>query len=61
VAEKGTEALAAAQMPMMMKSSTPILMAADHPFLWAIRDNKTGALVFLGVIVDPGDAPRIGR
>jgi WD40 repeat protein len=28
-------------------------MIVDHPFLCAIRDDVTGALLFLGAIVDP--------
>jgi serpin B len=65
VNETGTEAAAITAVPMMMGKSMmpagPFTMVVDHPFVCAIRDNKTGALVFLGAIVDPGNAPRIGR
>ena len=33
---------------------TPVpLFRADHPFLFAIRDQKSGAVLFLGHIADP--------
>lgn len=60
VNEEGTEA-AAATAVAMMAMSTPFLrkpppipvFRADHPFLIAIRDRRSGAILFLGRIVDP--------
>ena len=28
-------------------------MTMDHPFLYAIRDDLTGELLFLGILVNP--------
>lgn len=52
--EKGTEAAAATAVVMSGESSGPELhFRADHPFLLLIRDRKTGAILFLGRIVEP--------
>jgi len=58
VDEEGTTA-AAATVVKMSKSihHGPHLafeMLVDHPFFCAIRDDKTGAVLFLGTIVNPG-------
>ena len=31
----------------------PFQFIVDHPFLAAIQENRTGALLFLGAILDP--------
>ncbi len=55
VDEEGAEAAGVTSM----KASTfgivvdGFKMTMDHPFFCAIRDDKTGALLFMGVIVDP--------
>jgi serpin B len=54
VNEKGTEA--AAVTSAMMAVSGPAFtfdFIADRPFLFAIRDDETGALLFLGTVYDP--------
>ena len=60
VNEKGTEAAAATAIVMRataMRASfpepPPIVFRADHPFLFLIRDTKTGAILFLGRVTDP--------
>ena len=52
VNEEGTEA-AAATIVEMMKSSLPQRMVVDRPFFCAIRDNETGAILFMGSIFNP--------
>lgn len=57
VDEKGTEAAAAtaisARAGSAPPSNEPIPFAVDRPFLFAIRDTQSGALLFLGHVVDP--------
>lgn len=59
VNEEGTEAAAAtavAVMAMAMRPPEPPpvpIFRADHPFVFGIRDQKSGAILFLGRIVDP--------
>jgi len=58
VDEKGTEA-AAATGAVMMATAVPAPMAtftADHPFLFLIRDHRSGAVLFIGRVWDPGAA-----
>jgi len=58
VAEKGTEAAAATAVIMKRGGvrpggETPIEFTADRPFLFAIRHNRTGSVLFLGRLADP--------
>jgi serpin B len=58
VDEKGTEAAAATAVVMqragaMPDPQRPQEFRADHPFLFLIRDLKTGGVLFLGRVVDP--------
>jgi serpin B len=56
VNEQGTEAAAVTSIGMMRATFAPrrtFSMVVDRPFFCAIRDNQTGALLFLGAIVDP--------
>ena len=57
VDEKGTEAAAATALGMRAGAAPPtdepIPFVADHPFVYVIRDTKTGAILFLGRVVDP--------
>jgi serpin B len=55
VNEEGTEAAAATGVAVAAKSkpAPPPVFRADHPFLFLIRDQKTGAILFLGRILDP--------
>lgn len=52
VAEWGTEAAGATSVEVGVTSMPPSVVV-DRPFLLAIRDDKTGTVLFLGQIVDP--------
>jgi serine protease inhibitor len=54
VNEVGTEA-AASTAVMMDRVSAPLpaTFRADHPFVYLIRDNRTGSILFLGRVVNP--------
>ena len=57
VDEEGTEAAAATaavMVPAMEPREMPIELRVDHPFIFLIRDIKTGAVLFVGRVVDPG-------
>ena len=55
VDEHGTEATAATAEPIELSADgeTPAVFRADHPFLFLIRDNRTGSILFLGRVVNP--------
>ena len=55
VNEEGTEAAAATAVVARMTAvaEPPPVFRADHPFLFLIRDTKTGAILFFGRILDP--------
>lgn len=54
VNEEGTEAAAATVAVRVLGGSLRVrTFRADHPFLFVIRDNATGSILFLGRILDP--------
>jgi serpin B len=58
VDEEGTEAAAATGVVMTQSLAMPMqqpipVFRADHPFLFLIRDNETGSILFLGRVMDP--------
>jgi serpin B len=61
VDENGTEAAAATAVVMEMATAMPsqyappppIIFTADHPFLFLIRENASGAILFMGRVTDP--------
>ncbi len=60
VNEQGTEAAAATSIIIRATAARvpfpeppPIVFRADHPFLFMIRDTRTGAILFLGRVADP--------
>jgi serpin B len=55
VNEEGTEAAAATGVAMRLTASfgpSPVFRA-DHPFVFLIRDTRSGSILFLGRVVDP--------
>jgi serpin B len=58
VTEEGTEAAAATAVSMVAGAARHApeemqLFHVDHPFLFAILDDASGAILFQGRIVDP--------
>jgi serpin B len=59
VAEEGTEAAAATAVVMRKamsippKRQEPVPFIVDHPFLFFVVDDASGAILFQGRIVDP--------
>jgi len=55
VNEEGTEAAAATGITIGATSIGPRqpVFRADHPFLFLIRDNQTGSILFLGRVMNP--------
>jgi serpin B len=58
VNEEGTEAAAATGAAVALVSAAPVKpkpfqMIVDRPFLFAIEDSTTGAILFIGIVVDP--------
>jgi serpin B len=57
VSEKGTEAAAATGITMrataMRMPEPPVVFKADHPFLFLIRDTRSGAVLFIGRLMNP--------
>jgi serpin B len=58
VNEEGSEAAAASAVIMTEKGGAdrkeePVEFTADHPFLFLIRDNRTGCILFLGRLSNP--------
>jgi serpin B len=54
VDEEGTEAAAATHVSShVMASPKFVIFRADHPFIYLIRDNDTGTILFVGRVVDP--------
>jgi serpin B len=55
VDENGTEAAAATAVVVRAASAPldPVALTVDHPFLFALRDTESGAVLFLGRITEP--------
>jgi serpin B len=54
VNEAGTEAAASTALVMSPTSAPPpATFRADHPFIYLIRDNATGSILFAGRLADP--------
>ena len=59
VDEQGTEAAASTAVVMQLLSKRTIVgsksfsMVVDHPFVFAIAERETGAILFVGTVADP--------
>ena len=56
VDEAGTEAAAATAVIMELTAAPepPVEVTLDHPFIFLIRDIETGAIIFIGRVMNPG-------
>jgi serpin B len=56
VDEAGTEAAAATAVPMELTAvpEPPLEVTIDRPFIFLIRDIKTGSVLFVGRVMNPG-------
>jgi len=59
VTEEGTEAAAATGVEVGLTAvqikEEPFVFRADRPFLFLIRDNGTGLILFAGIVADPAE------
>ncbi len=56
VDEEGTEAAAATAVVVILESGAPdpqVELVIDRPFIFLIRDNGTGTILFVGRVLDP--------
>ncbi|MFZ5940010.1 MAG: serpin family protein [Bacteroidota bacterium] len=56
VNEEGTEAAAATAVTIGLKAAypgEPVRFNADHPFIFLLRESRTGTVLFAGVVYDP--------
>ncbi|KAK8953340.1 Serpin-ZXA [Platanthera guangdongensis] len=58
VNEEGTEAAAATAAVVMLRGlpPPPLDFVADHPFVFVIREDKTGVVLFIGHLMNPQTA-----
>jgi serpin B len=57
VNEEGTEAAAVTSVTMATSADNPstrLVMLINRPFVFMIRENVSGTILFIGKIVDPG-------
>ena len=53
VNEEGTEAAAATAVVMALGCCRPLEFSANHPFLFVIKDKRSGAVLFMGRVANP--------
>jgi serpin B len=55
VNEKGTEAAAATGSVMTKAIHIEPVFHADHPFIFIIKDNRSGSTLFIGRVMNPAE------
>ncbi len=62
VNEEGTEAAAVTEISMdLSDDGDPPSLVVDRPFLFLIRDNGSGAILFTGTVTDPSNGAATAR
>jgi serpin B len=55
VNEEGTEAASGTFLTVAKSLSSELVFRADHPFLFLIRDNRSGSILFIGRLINPAE------
>lgn len=55
VNEEGTEAAAGTGVVMTWGITDIPVFCADHPFIFIIKDNRTGSILFMGRVINPAE------
>lgn len=55
VNEEGTEAAAATAVVIVKSVELPTVFYADHPFIFIIKDNRSGSILFMGRVMNPSN------
>jgi serine protease inhibitor len=58
VDEQGTRAAAVTLVAIEMTAvygGEPFELRLDRPFLWAVENRRTGTILFMGIVTDPGE------
>ena len=53
VNEEGTEATAGTAVVIEKSIELPVVFCADHPFVFIIKDNRSGSILFMGRVMNP--------
>jgi serpin B len=55
VNEEGTEAAAGTAVVLVKSIEFPVVFRADHPFIFIIKDNRSGSILFMGRVMNPAE------
>ncbi|MBA7476596.1 hypothetical protein ES707_11984 [subsurface metagenome] len=55
VNEEGTEAAAATGSVITKTIHIEPVFRADHPFIFIIKDNRSGSILFMGRVMNPAE------
>ncbi len=55
VNEEGTEAAAGTSVMMVLSGGNFFTFCANHPFVFIIKDNRTGSILFMGRMMNPSE------
>jgi serpin B len=53
VNEEGSEAAAGTAVVIVKSIELPVVFRADHPFIFIIKDNRSGSILFMGRLMNP--------